>query len=220
MALFVVAAASWALLPGRALGQPAPAPAPCDAWRVEYALAGSLELTDTPLGQGDGVHPVGPGTLVLRFENHGGQPGGRVKLVSYEMRQAFQVAARTLFGKTTVTTDATTRKAPDCGLPGEGLLDGRSLGWSAQVGGFRTDGFLTCEGTFCGKFGAPPAGRSALTTGPDAVQFMPFLFSADMKTFTMASTLVARSDSPKQTSHLVLAGRETARTCADAKTCR
>jgi hypothetical protein len=219
MALAAGAAASWALLPGRALGQAAPAP--CDAWRVEYALSGSLELTGTPLGQGDGVHPVGPGTLVLRFENRGGQPGGRVKMVSYEMHQAFQVASRTLLGTTTVSTDATTRKTPDaCGLPGEGLLDGRSLGWSAQVGGFRTDGFLTCEGTFCGKFGAPPAGRSALTTGPDPVLFKPFLFSADMKTFRMASTLVARSDSPKQTSHLALAGRETTRICAEAKTCR
>jgi hypothetical protein len=218
LAAAVGSAVSWTLLPGRALAQPAPPP--CDAWQVEYALSATLQLTDTPLGQGDGVYPIGPGTLVLRFEDHGGQPGGRVKMVSYEVRQAFKVVSKTLLGKTTVDTDATTRKAPDpCAIPGEGRLNATALEWNAPVRGFRTDGVLTCEGTFCGRFGAPPAGRSALTSGPEPVQFSPFRFNADMKTFTMSSTFVSKTDSPKQTAHLTLAGRETTRSCVQAKTC-
>jgi hypothetical protein len=219
MAVAVAASALGALPPRHAWAQPSPVR--CDAWQVEYALSATLELTDTPLGQGDGVHPVGPGTLVLRFDDRADQPAGRVKMVSYEMRQAFTVSSRTLLGTTTVGTDATTRKIPDgCGLLGEGHLQGTALDWTAPVRGFRTDGFLTCEGIFCGKFGAPPSGRSPLTSGPGPVQFKRFLFSADMKTFTMPSTFVSKTDSPRQTSHLTLAGRETARSCAPAPTCK
>jgi hypothetical protein len=215
---FVVGAAAWVVLPRQASAQPAHAP--CDGWQVDYALSATLRLSDTPLGQGDGTYPIGPGTLVLRFEDHDGQPGGRVKMVSYEMRQVFKVASKTLLGTTTVSTDATTRKTPDpCGTAGEGRLDGAAIAWAALVRDFRTEGFLTCEGTFCGKFGAPPPGRSPLATGPDPVKFNPFRFSADMKTFTMSSTFVSKTDSPKQTAHLALAGRETARTCVQAKAC-
>jgi hypothetical protein len=218
MAAIVGVTAPWVLLPGHASAQTAPAP--CDAWQVEYALSASLELSDTPLGQGNGVYPIGPGKLVLRFEDRGGQPGGRAKMVSYEMRQAFQVVSKNLLGTTTVATDATTRKAPDaCGVAAEGRLNGTALEWSTVVRGFRTDGFLTCEGTFCGKFGAPPPGRSALTQGPAPVSFQPFRYSADMKTFTMASTFVSKTDSPKQTAHLAFSGRETARTCVPTAPC-
>jgi hypothetical protein len=219
MTLAVATCAPWTLPTRHAQAQSSPVR--CDAWQVEYALSATLELTDTPLRQGDGIHTVGPGTLVLRFDDGAGQPDGRVKMVSYEMRQAFTVSSRTLLGTTTVGTDATTREIPDgCGRLGEGHLQGTALDWTAPVRGFRTDGFLTCEGIFCGKFGAPPSGRSPLTAGPDPVQFKRFLFSADMKTFTMPSTFVSRTDSPRQTSHLTLAGRETARTCVRAPTCK
>ena len=43
-------------------------------------------------------------------------------------------------------------------------------------------------------------------------------YSSDMKTFTMSSTFVASTDSPKQTSHLALSGREIRRTC-EPKAC-
>jgi hypothetical protein len=35
-------------------------PAPCVAWQVDYALSGTLQLTDTTLGQGDGTYAGGP----------------------------------------------------------------------------------------------------------------------------------------------------------------
>jgi hypothetical protein len=210
-----------------ALAQPSPpspsaspSPSPCEAWDVDYALAANLQLTDTPLGQGDGVYPIGPGTLVLRYDDVGGRPGGHVKMISYEVRQSFEVVAKTLFGATTVGTDVTTRqKADPCGAPAEGRLDAAAIVWRVPVVGFRTEGFLNCAGTFCGKFGAPPPGRSAMSSGPEATRFKPFQFSDDRKTFTMTYAFVSKTDSPKQTAHLALAGRETARTCVQPKSC-
>lgn len=192
----------------------------CEAWDVDYALAANLQLTDTPLGQGDGVYPIGPGTLVLRYDDVDGRPGGHVKMISYEVRQSFQVVAKTLFGATTVDTDVTTHeKADPCGAPAEGRLDASAIVWRVPVKGFRTDGFLTCGGTFCGKFGAPPPGRSAMSSGPEQVHFKPFILSDDRKTFTMTYTFVSKTESPKQTAHLSLAGRETARVCVQPKPC-
>ena len=58
-----------------------------------------------------------------------------------------------------------------------------------------------------------------LHIAPHAVQFSPFQLSADGKTFTMQSTLVSRTGSPKQTAHLALAGREVKRTCVRTPSC-
>jgi hypothetical protein len=207
-----------ALASGPASAQPSATP--CEAWDVDYALSANLQLTDTPLGQGDGVYPIGPGKLVLRYDDVGGQPGGRVTMISYEVRQNFQVVAKTLFGATTVSTDVTTREAADpCSAPAQGRLDATTIVWRVPVVGFRTDGFLTCGGTFCGKFGAPPPGRSAMSSGPEPVHFKPFQFSNDRQTFTMTYTFVSKTDSPRQTAHLALAGREMARVCVQPKPC-
>jgi hypothetical protein len=190
----------------------------CEEWDIDYDLSASLELSDTPMGQGDGIYPIGPGHMVLRFEDQRGNPGGLVKMVSYSTQQDFRVVAKTLFWRTTVDTRAVTFGViPSCG-PAEGALTGTTLTWSTPVNGIRTDGTLDCNGSFCGKFGAPPAGQSALHIGPNPVLFLPFRFSRDMKTFTMASTLVARTEAPRQTSHLALAGREASRICRP-KTC-
>ena len=195
------------------------ASAPCDSWEVEYALAGNLALSDTPMGQGDGIYGVGPGKLVLRFDDHDGQPAGRAKLLHYELHQAFAVSAKTLFWKTTVTNDAMTRVAADPCSSAEGSLAGTALAWNTAVRDFHTDGTLHCDGSFCGKFGAPPPGDSEFHLGPNTVLLSPFRFGADMKSFTMASTFVSKSESPKQTAHLALSGREVARTCVAAKKC-
>lgn len=195
-----------------------PAPARCDEWDVEYAVTARLELADTPMGQGDGVYPIGPGRLVLRFDDRGGQPGGRVKMIAYDMPQAFRVVSSTLFWKTTVVTHATTLGLLDPCTEPEGTLSGTRLAWSSPVHSMQTDGTLTCDGAFCGKFGAPPPGESLLHIGPDAVLFQPFEFSEDMKTFTMGKTFVARTPMPKQTSYIALAGREVKRS-ARSRTC-
>jgi len=212
----VAASVPAALYPRRAAAQATPAR--CDEWDVEYGVTARLELSDTPMGQGDGIYPIGPGRLVLRFEDRGGQPGGRVKMIAYDMPQAFRVVSSTLFWKTTVATRATTLGVLNpCSEP-EGILDGTTIAWSRPVRDMLTDGTLTCDGAFCGKFGAPPPGQSPLHIGPDPVFFQPFRFSDDMKTFTMGKTFVARTPMPKQTSYIALAGRETARS-GRSRTC-
>jgi len=217
-AIALCAAIGLCLHPGPAAAEATPPS--CGAWEVEYALSGNLKLTDTPLGQGDGIYPVGPGNLVLRFEDVDGQPAGHVKLLSYSMKQAVTVVASALFFKATVVSNTVTHATPNsCGVSAEGLLRGSSLAWSGSVRAFRSDGMLNCDGSLCGKFGAPPAGQSPLHIGPNAVQFQPFQFSPDFKTFTMASTFVAKTDDPKQTSYLALSGREMKRSCVEVKAC-
>jgi hypothetical protein len=192
-------------------------PAPCTAWQVDYALSGSLQLTDTTLGQGDGTYAVGPGSMTLRFDDVDSKPGGRASLVAYEMHEGFKVFSRTLFWATTVTTNTISRAvgADPCGAP-QALLTGTTLGWSLPVPGVRTDGTLFCEGSFCGKFGAPPPGQSEIHMPAHATTFKSFQFSADMQTFTMRSTLVSKTDTPMQTAHLALSGRELRRACMPA----
>src|SRR5215469_2558703 len=63
----------------------------CGAWEVEYALAAKLQLSDTTMGAGDGVHTIGPGSATVRFENQGGHPGGIARLVAYTMKDNFTV---------------------------------------------------------------------------------------------------------------------------------
>lgn len=196
-------------------------PLPCDGWEVEYALSANLRLSDTPLGQGDGVYSIGPGRVVLHFDDRDGQPAGHARMLSYDMREHFVITSKALLWTTTVTTDTKTRDTPDaCGVAAEGALSGGTLTWSGPVRGYRTDGALTCDGSLCGKFGAPPPGQSPLHIGPGPVQFGAFVFGRDIKTFSMAETTVAKTEMPKQTAHLVLTGREMRRSCVQAKACR
>lgn len=209
----IAGALGLALLPDAAQAQ---AP-PCNSWDVEYTLAESLRLSDTPMGKGDGVYPVGPGRVTLRFDDVDGQPGGHVEMIAYEMQEHFTIESRALFWAAKVTTDTHTRGTPGaCGVA-EGVLKGTTLTWTSPVNGYRTDGVLTCEGTLCGKFGAPPPGRSELHIGPGPVPFSSFQLSRDLHTFTMAETFVAKTEMPKQTAHVALAGRETRRACVQVQ---
>jgi hypothetical protein len=187
---------------------------PCAATEVEYALAANLELTGTPLGQGDGVYPIGPGRMVLRFE------GRDVKMLSYTMRERFTVQTKTLFWTTTVTTEAQSKATPDaCSIAAEGTFDGKRIRWRTPVREYRTDGTLTCSGAFCGQFGAPPPGQSPLHIGPEPQRFSDFVFSANAKTFTMANTKGPTTEMPKQSSAVAVSGREVRRACVQVTPC-
>jgi len=194
---------------------------PCNAWDVDYALSAKLQLSDTPMGAGNGTYNIGPGRTTLRFQNQNGKPGGAVEMRSYNMRESFTIDSKTLAWTTHVVNDSTTTAPPDaCGVLARGQLEGQSLRWNTSIAGYRTDGSLTCDGNLCGNFGAPPPGRSDLHIEPHSVEFKPFEFSSDMKTFTMPNTFVAKSSMPKQTAHIALAGRETRRTCVRATPCK
>ena len=193
----------------------------CDAWDVEYTTAATLGIRDTRMGAGDGDHAVGPGSLTLRFDGPTGPAPGPVKMVAYSMRELFTVEAKALFWNTKVTTDTTSTATADaCGVVAEGTLARTRLGWSSTVRNYKTDGSLTCDGSMCGKFGAPPQGKSDYHSPPGNVTFASFDMSADLKTFTMAASMVSKSDSPSQTTYLTLAGRENKRTCVHAKPCK
>jgi hypothetical protein len=183
---------------------------PCARWDVTYTITGNLRITGTPMGAGDGVHSVGPGALVLRLDTL----SGRARLVAFDLRERFAVTPSAIMWNATVLTDAAVRIAPDAsGDAGSGrLLDG-VLRWSGPVRGYRTDGALICNGNLCGKFGAPPPGRSDLHTPPVAVRFQPLLFEGD-DTFQMGYALVSESQSPPQKTYLAMAGRRTHQACA------
>lgn len=193
----------------------------CNAWDVTYKLNANLELRDTPLGQGNGVYKIGPGQVVLRFDDQGGAPGGNVEMRSYRMRDFFTVKTKTLFWSTTVVNRTHTRATPDkCGSAAKGRVSGNKLLWTSKVRGYRTDGYLTCSGSLCGKFGAPPPGRTDLHIGPNNIAFKPFTFKNGIDVLTMPLTFVSKTEMPKQTGYLTLAGREISRVCVQRKPCK
>ena len=194
---------------------------PC-SWQIEYALAAKLALTETPMGEGDGSYTIGPGTVVLRYEDRNGAPGGAVQMLSYAMRESFVVKSKTLFWSTTVVTKTNTAATPDqCGIAARGALDPatRNIRWKTPIRGYHTDGTLTCAGSMCGKFGAPPRGEMQLHIGPSDVPFGPFVLAPDMKTFTMGWTHVSKTSMPKQSAAVTIGGRETKRVCVPVPPC-
>jgi hypothetical protein len=190
---------------------------PCDVLEIEYATAGRLRLADTPMGAGDGLFDIGPGALTIRVANEGGKPGGAVTMRAYSMHEHFTVNAHAALWTTHVTTDTHTAVTPDaCGDVAHGEMENGAIRWSTPLSGYRADGTLTCDGSMCGKFGAPPPGKSDFHSPHRVVTFQPFKISADGKTFTMSQVLVSHSESPKQTAYLALSGRETRRTCVQS----
>ncbi len=192
----------------------------CDAVEVDYALSANLELSDTPMGQGDSTHRIGPGVATLRYRTDAPQ-GTPVQLVHYRTTERFTLTSRTLFFRTRVTTDTHTSTGTDgCGVVASGVLSDRSLVWSTNMRAVRTDGTLHCDGSLCGMLGAPPRGSSAVHVAPHDVRLNAWVFSPDRKTFTMGKTWVAHTDAPQQTSHIALAGRELRRRCVNVAPCR
>jgi hypothetical protein len=188
-------------------------PPSCSAWDAEYGLSASLKITDTTMGAGDGVFPVGPGRAVVRFDNVNGAPGGHARLTSYTMHEHVTVTSKAAFWSATVTTDTNSRAD---GTSDEGSLQGSTLTWSGPMRGYTTDGKMNCGGSLGGKFGAPPPGDSTVHLPARPIALAPFQYGKDMKTFAMTFVQVSQSDgssSPKQTSFEAVSGREVKRTC-------
>ncbi len=136
------------------------------------------------------------------------------------MQDGFTVESSTLFWNTKVINATRTTATPAaCGVIAAGELTDRTLRWTSAIHGVRTDGRVTCAGLFCGKFGAPPEGASEVHTAPHEVLFAPFELSAELKTFSMAYSVVSKMESPRQTSRIALEGREVRRACVDVPPC-
>jgi hypothetical protein len=187
----------------------------CTTTDVVYDLAASLKITDTPMGAGDGTFVVGPGKVVLRFERQAERTS--VKLLRYDLQQHFTVVAKALFFTTRVTSDVQMRSAPPSGVLAEGaLVADRTVEWRGRASGLRSDGTLVCDGSMCGKYGAPPAGPSEVHIGPKDVELKPFHFDSEMRTFKMPFALVSETELPKQRTLVSIAGREVKRACVSA----
>jgi hypothetical protein len=138
--------------------------------------------------------------------------------MSYEMHATVNAVTKTLFWTTTVVSETNTASIADpSGAAAEGTFAARKLQWGSPVNGYHTDGTLTCDGHLCGTFGAPPPGKSPVHVKPHSVPFAAFDFAPDLKTFSMASTMIDKSDSPKQLTYITFSGREMKRTCLPAK---
>ena len=186
----------------------------CTRWEIQYAIAGTLQITETKMGAGNGTFPVGPGTLVLRVDTQ----AVRAMLLRFDLREHFALHPNAVMWNATVVTDTAVHVAPDgTGAAASGRWSGDGvLQWDAPLRNYRSDVALTCAGSLCGKFGAPPQGRSELHQMPSAIRLQPFRFDREGQTFQMDFTLVSSSEAPHQRTYLALAGRSMARTCIQA----
>ena len=205
----VVLALGVALAPLDARGAPAPA---FDGWEVEYALVGKVRISDTTMGAGDGTHDVGPGIVVLRFDDVAGEPGGRARVSRFELTMRFTVDAYVLGIGTTVLHETVTRASPNgLGFIAEGRLGSdRVIRWAGPWANVGTEGHQTCSGSMCSKFGAPPAGRSVFHIAPHPMTLNPFTLSPNKKALRM--DYVVMDKKPSHTSRLLLQGSERRRT--------
>jgi hypothetical protein len=196
----------------------------CQVWQITYDLSDSeFEISGTPLGAGDQVNVVveddqaddeiGPGTMVLYFEDMGGNPGGMAWIASYDMDSNFVVSS----AGATVTTDLVISGEPaGCALA-EGTLENGEVAWSNdEMADTHTMGTILCMGNFC-MLGGLPNGMAVPVdeVGPQAIS--PFQFENDLSAFTMDQTVI-QMDANSTTSWMYV-GTETGRELIDAPAC-
>jgi hypothetical protein len=190
----------------------------CVVWDATYALSGTLRISDTPMGAGDGVHAVGPGTMVLRFDDGGGAAPGHVEIRSFELLEHFALEPKSFLVSAQIITHVMARATADeSGAIASGTVSGDAIQWDSPMRGYHTDGALQCTGSLCGNFGAPQPGRTPLHGAPRPVRLAPFRFKASGLTFQMPFVLVSQDKSPPQKSLLALAGRAKSWVCAQAR---
>jgi hypothetical protein len=190
--------------------------AACATWLVTYDLTGSTYLIDAMMDYTitvqtdyDADRNMGPGTMVLRFDDDGGAPAaGPVTIVDYSLRQNFVTGITGAM----VTTDIQTTAGPEpCGVA-TGTLTGTTLAWSpAEAAPYCRDGQVSCAGGLCGSFGSPPA-NAPFVFDNDCTAALPlddFEFGSDVSSFTMAA--VVMSQDGNQTTSLAFVGTETGR---------
>jgi hypothetical protein len=184
----------------------------CALYEAEYVIVAHLVVRNTILGAANGEYPMGSGRMKLRvqtLEDH-----AEVRMISYDTDNDLSIDARIgPFVATVLSRSRTTVTPGPCAGSARGTLRGGTLTWSSSVAGYRTDGTMQCTGSMCGQHGAPPRGESALHEVPPAVMFKAFAFSPDGETFTMPYALISRSETPRQTTYLALAGRRVRQSC-------
>jgi hypothetical protein len=184
----------------------------CALYEAEYIIVTRVVVRNTILGAANGEYPLGSGRMKLRVRTQG--DGALVSLISYETDNDLSIVASIgPFDATMLSRSRTTVTPKACDGSARGILRGGMLTWSSSVAGYRSDGTMQCTGPMCGQHGAPPHGMSALHEVPPVMMFNAFAFSPDGETFTMPYALISKSESPRQTSYLAIAGRRVRRTC-------
>jgi hypothetical protein len=192
-------------------------PPTCESFEAEYALAANLKLADTFMGAGDGVFPTGPGKIVLRW-SHPDPDRLAVEMVSYELHMPFTLSSSALLWSAKVISNTTGRaSAEGRGVVAAGTLHDRTIRWDTPLSNYHVDGTIQCDGSLCGRFGAPAAGVNEVHIPARSIPWKPFELAPDRKTFSMDYAVISHADSPKQTTLISLAGREMRRTCLGAK---
>ena len=195
----------------------------CQVWEITYDLTGSeFEISGTPLGAGDQVNVVeepyddnkniGPGSMVLHFQDVAGEPGGQAFINAYAMDINFVVT-----GPTTVTTDLVATAGPtDCGLT-SGPLDNGTVNWApAEMADVHTMGTILCMGGLCG-LGGLPNGMAVPVDDTVAQPTNPFSFGNNLDSFTMNQVVIQMTN--QSTTSWQYTGTETGRELVDAPDC-
>jgi hypothetical protein len=190
---------------------------PCPAYDDEYNVVETVWVQDTLLGAANGVYPLGSGTMRLRFQQEVGEQA--VKLMSYEISSRLTVRARVpIFSTTVVTESRASAGVNSCEGSADGTLRDGRLTWNTPIAGYHSEGTIDCSGLMCGRFGAPPRGRSPIPDTSASQRFGTFTFSADGATFTMPYVLVSRSTTPRQSTYMAMSGRRVTRLCTTEPT--
>jgi len=211
--------------PGDGDGEPGDGdgePGDCQVWEVTYALTDSeFEIGGTQGGAGDQVNfvkepyaadnHIGPGGLVLRFQDVDGAPGGQAFMHAYQMTLNFVIKPPL----TTVTTDLETEATPAaCGIT-SGTLAGGSVAWMpSAIVALHTEGEILCSGTGCALGGLPAV---TAINDTDDQPLSDFNFSEGVSAFTMAKTVI-NMDNASTTTWMYI-GTETGRALVDAPAC-
>jgi hypothetical protein len=191
-------------------------PTACADYDTEYVVVAHVVVRNTVLGAANGTYPLGVGRMKLGVSQHDGIV--TVKLVSYETDNRLSLVANIgPLGATFLTASRTTVTPNACDGSAHGTLRGPTLTWISVVAGYRSDGTTACAGAMCGKFGSPPRGTSPFHETSPAMKFSDFTFSVDGETFTMPYTLLSKSESPRQTTYLSLAGRRVNQSCRSSR---
>jgi hypothetical protein len=141
----LVGLATLATAPRPAAAQPSATDvaAGCAQRVSQYQVNGTLRITDTTMGAGDGTFPVGPGTLVLRVDTL----AARTTLVRFDLQERFAIHPNVVLWHATLVTDSATHAVPDAtgaAASGRWFQDG-VLQWDTPLHKYRSDGALTCD---------------------------------------------------------------------------
>lgn len=198
-------------------------PPACDVWEITYDLDGSLFRVESTINfekpveaPYDGDDTVGPGTVVVRFQDVDGAPGGTAALVSYEMSMHFLSGIPVIAD---VQTDLENSAGPDgCGLS-TGPLGGTTVVWDpSAIVGHHSVGQIVCNGGGCGAGGLPNGDPVPVDEVSDQ-PVNPFVFSEDLSSFTMAEILISSTERPPADSFWSFQGTEVSRELVGAPEC-